>query len=121
MPHEPSGRVQVYDQSLQFIRGWAVSAGGGSFKLLPAEKTSFYIFTARGGMMYHYDLNGNLISSQKYSGSYPKDSADLVSVSIPTPVYLQVFTHPFASWLVSAFGMLLLFITGAAWNKKTNK
>jgi hypothetical protein len=56
-----------------------------------------------------------------YSGSYPKDSPELVSVSIPTPVYLQVYTHPFASWFVAAFGMLLLFFTGEARGKKTNK
>lgn len=121
VPHEPSGRVQIYDQSLQFVRGWPVSAGGGSFTLFPAEESTFYIFTARGGMKYHYDLNGHLISSQKYSGSYPKDSPQLVSVSIPTSVYLQVFTHPFASWFVAALGMLLLFITGEVRGKKPNK
>lgn len=121
VPHEPSGRVQIYDQSLQFIRGWAISAEGGSFKLIPAEKSTFYIFTARCDMKYHYDLNGNLISSQKYSGSYPKDSPELVSVSIPTPLYLQVFIHPIASWFVGAFGMLLLFFTGEARGKKPNK
>jgi len=112
VPHEPSGRVQIYDQSLQFIRGWPVSAGGGSFKLFPAGNSTFYIFAARGGMKYHYDLNGSLISSQEYSGSYPQDSPHLVSVSVPTPVYLQVFTHPFASWFVAAFGVFLLFVTG---------
>jgi len=80
-----------------------------------------YIFTARGDLKYHYDLNGKLLSSQKYTGAYPKDSPELVSVSIPTPVYLQVFTHPFASWFVAAFGMFLLFITGEARGQKPNK
>jgi hypothetical protein len=112
VPHEPSGRVQVYDQSLQFMRGWSVSAGGGSFKLFPEEKNTFYIFTARGNMKFHYDLNGNMLSSQSYSDSYPKSSSKLVSVSIPTPFYLWVFIHPFGSWLVAVFGLVLLFITG---------
>jgi hypothetical protein len=121
VPHEPSGRVQIYDQSLQFIRGWSVSASGGSFKLFPANDSTFFIYTARGNMKYHYDLNGNLLSSQKYSGSYPKDSPETVSVSIPTPFYLQVFTHPFASWFVAVFGMLLLFITGEARKKNLTR
>ncbi len=121
VPHEPSGRVQIYDKSLQFIRGWSVKASGGSFKLFPAENSTFYMFTARGDMKYHYDLNGKLLSSEKYSGSYPADSTELVSISIPTPLYLQVFTHPFASWFVAAFGMFLLFITGEARGQKPNK
>jgi hypothetical protein len=121
VPHEPSGRVQIYDKSLQFVRGLPVKASGGSFKLFPAENSTFYIFTARGDIKYHYDLNGNLLSSQKYTGAYPKDSSELVGVSIPTPMYLQVFTHPFASWFVAAFGMFLLFITGEARGQKPNK
>jgi hypothetical protein len=107
VPHEPSGRVQIYDRSLHFIRGWSVNAGGGSFKLFPAEKNTFYLFSARGRQKFHYDLNGNILSSQSYSGSYPEDSSSLVRVSIPTPFYLLVFTHPIASWFVGAFGILL--------------
>ena len=115
VPHVPSGRVQVYDQSLKFVRGWSVSANGGLFTLLPAEKNTFYIFSARGHMKFHYDLNGNMLSSGNYSGSYPENSSKLVSVSIPTPFYLRIFTHPLASWLVIALGILLLFITGEAY------
>lgn len=47
VPHEPSGRVQVYDQSLQFVRGWSVKASGGSFKLYPAENSTLYIHRTR--------------------------------------------------------------------------
>lgn len=121
VPHEPSGRVQVYDKSLKFLRGWTINASGGSFKLYLADSSTFFIFTARGDMKYKYDLQGNLLSSQKYSGAYPKSSTDTFNIAIPTPIYLQVFTHPFASWFVAAFGMLLLFITGAARGQKPNK
>jgi hypothetical protein len=107
VPHEPSARVQIYDRSLHFIRGWSVDAGGGSFKLFPAENNTFYLFTARGKKKLHYDLNGNMLSSQSYAGSYPEDRSELVSVSIPTPFYLLVFTHPIAAWFVVAFGILL--------------
>ncbi len=119
--HEPSGRVQIYDQSLKFIRGWAVKADGGLFRLHPADGSTFYIYTARNDMKYHYNLNGKLLSSQKYSGVYPKDSHQLISVSIPTPFYLMTFTHPGASWFVAAFGMFLLFIMEEVRGNKPNK
>jgi hypothetical protein len=107
VPHEAYGRVQIYDRSLHFIRGWSVNARGGSFKLFPAERNTFYLFSARGNQKFHYDLNGNILSSQNYSGSYPENSSSLVRVSIPTPFYLLTFTHPIASWFVLAFGILL--------------
>jgi hypothetical protein len=107
VPHEPSGRVQIYDRSFHFIRGWSVNAGGGSFKLFPAKKNTFYLFTARRNQKFHYDLNGNILSAQNYSGSYPEDSPRLVRVSIPTPFYLWIFTHPIVSWFVGGFGILL--------------
>ncbi|WP_148212636.1 hypothetical protein [Hahella chejuensis] len=120
VPHEPSGRVQLYNHSLQFIRGWQVKASGGPFKLFPAEDSTFYIFTARSRMKYHYDLDGNLLSSQKYTGPYPKDSVDLVSASIPTPIYLQAFTHPRTAWFVAVIGALL-FIAVNARGLKSNR
>ena len=116
--HVPSGRVQIYDSALQFIHGWSVNASGGSFNLFPVDESTFYIYIARNNMKYHYDLEGNLISSQKYSERYPNDSSQLVSASIPTPIYLWVFTHSFASWFAAAFGMFLLFITGGIRVKK---
>ncbi len=121
VPHEPSGRVQVYDRSLKFIRGWSVNAGGGSFKLLPAPKNTLYVFSSRRSMKFHYDLNGKMLSSQSYSDYHLVNRSEVVSVSIPTPFYLQIFTDPFRSWFVGAFGMLLLFITGEARRKKPNK
>jgi len=121
VPHEPSGRVQIYDKSLNFLRGWSVDASGGSFQLYPADSSTFVIFTARGDMEYKYDLQGNLISSKKYSGAYPKSSSETFNIAIPTPLYLKVFTHPFVAWFVAAFGMLLLFITGEARGQKPNK
>lgn len=121
VPHEPSGRVQVYDNSLNYLRGWSISAAGGSFQLYPADSSTFFIFTARGDMEYKYDLQGNLISSKKYSGAYPKSSQETFNVTIPASFYLKVFTHPSAAWFVAAFGMFLLFITGEARGQKPNK
>lgn len=109
--HEPTGRVQVYNESLQFQRGWSVNGNGGVFELFPVDESSFYIYTARNNMKYHYNLNGQLISSQTYSGNLPQKSKHLVSVSIPTAIYLEIFTHPFKSWFIAAIGMFLLFIT----------
>lgn len=122
VPHDPSGRVQVYDKGLNFLRGWSISAGGGVFQLHPAyppDGATFFVYTARGDMKFHYDLKGNLISSKKYNGSYPKKSIHASSVSVPTPLYLLVFTHPFASWFVAALGMALLYFMGGYRVKKT--
>ncbi len=116
VPHTPSGRVQIYDQSLKFIRGWHVDAGLGSFKLFPANEHGFYIYAGRNHMKYHYDLDGNLLLSQKYTGGYPKGGS-AATVSIPTPFYLQVFTHPVRAVLAAMFGMFLLFITGGKLKK----
>lgn len=111
VPHEPSGRIQIYNQSLQFLRGWSINARGGSFQLFPADQSTFYVFTVRGRMKYHYDLHGNIIAAEKYSGSYPEKNSHSIYLSIPTPWYLQPFTHPFASLCSIFFGFLILFYT----------
>lgn len=112
VPHEPSGRVQIYDSSLKFIRGWQIQAGGGGFKLNPNKDQTLDVYTFRGRMKYHYDLKGNLLSSKSYSGSIPENHAQLTSVTIPTPIYLWIFTHPFASWGCAVLGALILVSTG---------
>lgn len=119
VPHEPSGRIQIYNKSLEYQRGWSIETGGGSFKLQPAENGNFFIYTARGDYKYLYDIHGSLLKAEKYQGDYPKDSSASCRVSIPTPFYLKVFTHPFASWFVAAIGMGLLYITGFGRSRKT--
>ena len=119
VPLEPTGRIQVYDPSLEFQRGWHIDAGGGVFKLVPADGDTFYVYTARNAMKYLYDTNGVLQSSEEHSGSYADVISQTINVSIPTPFYLLIFTKPTYSWIVGLMGLLLLFITGEAFTKKT--
>lgn len=116
--HEPSGRIQIYDGSLKYIRGWGVNAYTGSFNLLPAEDDTFFIYTARGEMKYLYDLEGNLLSSEKYSDTFPYKKEHLEKLSIPTPFYLWGFTNPAKAWVLMILGFILLHITGRAERKK---
>jgi hypothetical protein len=117
VPHGPTGRIQVYNQDLEFQRGWHIDAGGGVFKLVPADENSFYIYTLRNGMEYQYDADGSLLSSEQYTGSYSEVISPAFSVSIPTPFYLMVFTNPLYSWVVGLIGLLLILITGEAFTK----
>jgi len=115
VPHEPSGRIQIYDGDLSFQRGWFIDAHGGAFRLSPADGNTFYVFTARGNHKYLYDVHGSLLSCGTYpGGDYSKAEHTGEVVDIPTPFYLMVFVHPLASWLVAAIGMVLLFLTGEA-------
>lgn len=107
VPHEPSGRVQLYDNSLKFLRGWQIEANGGSFNLNISDDNSFYIYTARGDMKYHFDLQGKLLSSEKHLERYPNNRSHLLDVAIPTPAYLWVFTNPFKAWIVAVLGIIL--------------
>ena len=120
VPLEPTGRIQVYGPSLEFQRSWHVDADGGTFKLVPADDSSFYVYAARNGMKYLYEINGTLLSSEEHSESYSDVISQTISVSIPTPFYLLIFTKPIYSWVVGLMGLLLLFITGEAFTKRTN-
>ena len=44
VPHTASGRIQIYDKDLNFLRGWNIDAGGGTFILVPAGDNDFYIY-----------------------------------------------------------------------------
>lgn len=116
--HQPSGRVQIYDNTLKYIRGWGVNSYGGTFNLLPAEDDTFFIYTARGDMKYLYNLEGELLSSEKYTTSFPFNREHLEKLSIPTPFYLWGFTHPLKAWLLMVLGIILLQITDRKEQKK---
>ncbi len=122
VPHIPSGRIQIYNGDLEFQRGWYVQASGGKFKLAPINHETFYVYTTRGNKTLVYDIYGSLLPSEKYEkGTQSRLTKARVNVEIPTPLYLKVFVHPLASWIVAAVGMLLLFSTGAFRKTKPNK
>ncbi|MHC4118414.1 MAG: hypothetical protein ACYSWO_13010 [Planctomycetota bacterium] len=109
VPHPESGRIQIYNADLEFQRGWPIKSNGGEFKLSPSANGEFDVYVARSDHKYHYDIYGKLLSTGIYeSGEYAKIPDYGENFKIPTPVYLYVFTHPFASLFVAAMGIFLL-------------
>lgn len=115
VPHEPSGRIQIYDKHLSFQQGWFVNAGGGMFSVKLDSKNRLYVHTTRGDHKYLYDINGTLLSE----GEEVEGSGKIVSVTVPTPWYMMFLVHPFIAWIMIALGMLLLFLVGKS--ETTNK
>lgn len=112
VPHEPSGRVQIYDRDWHFLRGWRVEAYGGVFKLLPAADGNIEVLTARGDHRYRFRPNGELIASDVYP---PEDYSSFpdrgTSAFVPTPIWLWVFSDPFYSWCAAVVGGILLGVS----------
>jgi len=111
VPHTPSGRIQVYDPTWKFLRGWHVDASGGVFKLRLASSNQIEVITARGQMRYVYGIDGNLHSQATYKPqSYSDFPVSDESAAVPTPWWLWMFTSPVYSWIIGASGMALLFL-----------
>jgi hypothetical protein len=111
VPHTPSGRVQVYDSNWNFVRGWQVDAGGGTFKLVASKDNHIDVMTARGSWHYVYTIEGDLLSKGTYHpraySSFPDNG---ISFFVPTPPWLLVFSHPFIAWGVAAAGIGMLAV-----------
>ena len=111
-PHTPSGRIQVYDQDKKYLRGWAVDAGGGLFKLHITSDNLIEVFTARGSRYFVFREDGAIVREGTYT---PKTYSDLPAESdlterFKTPLILLPFSHPFAGWALGALGMLCLIV-----------
>lgn len=109
VPHEPSGRIQIYDSDWKFVRGWHVDGGGGALRVFVRNTNEIHVLAARKHLVY--GLGGNMLSREDYS------AADIASralpgegkaFNVPTPILLQVFSSPFYSWLVAMVGMVLI-------------
>lgn len=103
-------RIQVYDDSWHFLRGWAVP---GLLRLdLLSDGTLEAL--AKGEKAFVFDTDGNLISQKTYGtrefveleNSLPKTGGAIV----PTPKLLYAFSNPLLSWLVFATGFIGWFI-----------
>ena len=107
VPHEGAGRVQVYDENLEFVRGWSANSDGGSFVLVSYVEDRFFVVTARGNRRDQYDVLGNRYASSFYTGDYPPAGIANVQVELEVNPLLWPFTHPFVAWLYAAIGMAL--------------
>jgi hypothetical protein len=119
-----SGRVQVYDPSGRFLRGWFVDASGGVFKLQVTASDHVEVFAARGQSRLVYNLQGVLLESGTYA---PKSYDDVLTrpsmgrvVRAPWPLW--PLASPFIAWALFASGMLGLVVTerwGKRWSRPT--
>jgi hypothetical protein len=117
VPLEPSGRIQIYDSSWRFLRGWQIDAGGGNFKILVTNPGSVEVFTARGRNHYTYTDAGELLGSVQYPEDYyaiPNGR----SVMVPTSPLLWVFSSPFSCWGLVVIGALGLKLSKRTRNLK---
>ncbi len=111
VPHTSSGRIQIYDTDLKFLRGWNVDAHGGTYKISISKENLINVYTARGNWHYLFNLQGDIISKEKYvSGSYSSFPDSNLSLNIPTNIFLLVFSHPFISWFFAVIGIATLII-----------
>lgn len=109
VPHIPSGRVQVYDSRWKFLRGWAIGARGGDFKVIPAGPDRFDVFPRRSLARDTYRLSGDLVARGKRPpGRYPALPEMGQRYSFPTAPWQLVFVGSFPSWLTTTLGAILL-------------
>lgn len=119
IPHSASGRIQLYDNNLKFVKGWHVDAHGGTFKIHLSKDNNLNVYTARGQWHYIFDLDGSLISKEKYTPeTYDDFSGGTLNLSIPIAPWLIPFSHPFFSWCFIAAGIIVLITLD---KKKKNK
>lgn len=113
VPHEPSGRIQIYDAQWRFIRGWNIDAGGGAFKIIPLPDDRIEAVTARGSHRFTYTIDGTLISDSQYSGNLYGTIPDQgISVYVRTFPLLWPLAHPLAAFALIPLGLLVLAISG---------
>lgn len=103
-------RVQAYDGSWHFLRGWSVPRalrlrllGDGTIEALTKGEKGFV-----------FDVHGNLISQRTYAA---REFVDLENslphtggVSVPTRSWLYIFSSPLLSWFVFAAGLVGWFV-----------
>ena len=107
------GRIQVYANDGQFLKGWFVDASGGVFKVRVAADDKIEVFTARGRRRLRYSPDGVLLERGRYAGGYSElQSGPPVVASFRTPLLLWPFAHPAAGWSVAAVGMVGLVSSG---------
>lgn len=118
VPHTASGRVQVYDQDLQFIRGWHVEADGGSFELAVAGDDEVVdVYAVRTKLRSRYSLDGLLLSQEPFVGTAAAQAGDQGrSVNIATRWWQWPLTSPAYGFVLAAPGLLLIVVLARRFN-----
>lgn len=130
------GRVQVYDRDGKFVKNWIVPTSDESFNMKGTKDKNILIGNTRGNETNIYDLDGNLISVDKdtdhfeYSIKEPifintngnqyrvkgwmfpviMKSFPEARVIVKQGLLLQLLRGPVLTWLIGAFGILILYV-----------
>jgi hypothetical protein len=111
VPHTPSGRIQLYDSALRFIRGWRIEASGGTFTIRAPADGTIDVHTARRALHLVYNRNGKLLSQETYDlrhdASPLNTPPEAFSEHIPTRWVLWPLTGPFYAWCCILLAMLI--------------
>lgn len=110
VPHRSSGRVQVYDAELEFVRGWPVDASAGHFDVAVDDDDRIHVMTARGDQHFTFDLQGRQLGQETFDPYSPPYAAQGESLLVPTFPLFWIVTHPFIAWGVAALGMAWLAV-----------
>lgn len=115
VPHQSSGRVQVYDRGWNFLRGWHVPARGGSFKLALPICEEIEVLTSRGDSRLRYNLIGDLLESSVCSSrDYDAAPGGQETKYIWSWPWMWTLVHPFLALLTVLIGFVVLWIGGQA-------
>lgn len=63
-------RIQLYDSTGTFQKGWFINANGGRFRLRINDLNQLEVATARTNLHYIFDQNGNLLALNENKEAY---------------------------------------------------
>lgn len=114
VPLTPQGRVQIYDRSGRFVRGWFVQASGGDFRVKPTTDGHIEVHTARGHSQLVYSYEGTLLSStpEEVEAFGRIDAAGERQMTIPFNWLLWPLLGPGWAWLTGVVGAFALQLVG---------
>ena len=126
VPLVPVGRLQIYDSSWHFLRGWQVDDNGGSFTVDYSPDNEIFVSTSRvkhrfgsvdEARRYVFTENGKLISELSPNSSGVAAEGEYTSV--PTWRLLWIFSSLYLSGGFALIGMLGLWAAEKLCGNKT--
>jgi hypothetical protein len=112
VPIVPAGRIQIYDSSWHFKRGWQIAAQGGDFKIAVRAPDLIDVFTMRGDTHFVFKTDGTLVShSVDTVGLVNSKTADRF---VPGQPLLFPLSDPAYCWSIGAMGLLLTIAANPA-------
>jgi hypothetical protein len=103
----PSGRIQVYDASGRFERGWFVPASGGDFVIAPPLDGRITVLTQRNVLRLVYDERGTLLSREaRERGAIVRGASAELPSGIAAPIVAWPLASPALALAVGFAGML---------------